>query len=64
MPPKKRGWYEWAVGTLCGTGGVGGIWAVATALGITTGWGIFTLAKVCGLITSLGCTGATNYIYK
>ena len=48
LPPKERGWCEWAVG----------------ALGITTGWGGFSLATICGLISSLGCTGATNYICK
>ncbi|SUM43779.1 Uncharacterised protein [Staphylococcus intermedius NCTC 11048] len=64
LPPKERGWCEWAVGALCGTGGAGGCWAAAAALGITTGWGGFTLATICGLITSLGCTGATNYICK
>lgn len=64
LPPKERGWCEWAVGALCGTGGAGGCWAAAAALGITTGWGGFSLATICGLITSLGCTGATNYICK
>ncbi|PTG82036.1 hypothetical protein BU644_11475 [Staphylococcus chromogenes] len=64
LPPKERGWCEWAVGALCGTGGAGGCWAAAAALGITTGWGGFSLAAICGLITSLGCTGATNYICK
>ena len=64
LPPKERGWCEWAVGALCGTGGAGGCWAAATALGITTGWGGFSLATICGLISSLGCTGATNYICK
>ena len=64
LPPKERGWCEWAVGALCGTGGAAGCWATATALGITTGWGGFSLATICGLISSLGCTGATNYICK
>lgn len=64
LPPKERGWCEWAVGALCGTGGAGGCWAAAAALGITTGWGGFSLAAICGLITSLGCRGATNYICK
>ncbi|RIL26267.1 hypothetical protein BUY98_15350, partial [Staphylococcus gallinarum] len=56
LPPKERGWCEWAVGALCGTGGAAGCWATATALGITTGWGGFSLATICGLISSLGCT--------
>ncbi|WP_432741257.1 halocin C8 precursor-like protein [Staphylococcus equorum] len=60
LPHKERGWCEWAVGSLCGTGGAGGCWAVA--LGITTGLGGFGIATICGLITSLGCIGATNYI--
>ena len=46
------------------TGRAGGYWAAAAALGITTGWGGFSLGTICGLITSLGCTGATNYICK
>lgn len=27
LPHKERGWCEWAVGSLCGTGGAGGCWA-------------------------------------
>jgi|GEM_PF-963327 len=58
----SRGWCEWAVGALCGTGGGVGCYALAAALGITTGIGGVTLAGVCGLIASLGCTAATKFI--
>ncbi|MHB7942304.1 halocin C8 precursor-like protein [Staphylococcus capitis] len=62
LPPRNRGWCEWAVGALCGTGGGAACYAAAAGLGITTGVGGFALATVCSLIGSLGCTAATNKI--
>nr|WP_285343386.1 hypothetical protein [Staphylococcus equorum] len=33
-------------------------------VGVLCGTGGSVMATICGLITSLGCIGATNYIYR
>lgn len=59
---RTRGTCEWAVGSLCGTGGSVGCYGACILLGLVSGPGGLGCAAVCGLISSLGCSAATKKI--
>ena len=53
---------EWAMGSLCSTGGGAGCFATCAALGLATGPGGLGCAAVCGLIAHLGCDAAKKKV--
>lgn len=59
---RTRGVCEWAMGSLCSTGGNVGCYGACALLGLATGPGGLGCAAVCGLIATLGCTAATKKV--
>lgn len=58
----SRGICDWAMGSLCSTGGGVGCFAACAALGLATGPGGIGCAGACALIAHLGCDAAKKKI--